>query len=205
MLLNFDFDGVIVDSLDHLTALAVQAQRFVRAGRKPTPNDFRTIENLTLENIGRSIGLSDDQARQFANRIYALQDTEWNMKVFPRVVPILLQLSTRHTLTIISSSQTNSVFKMIRAAGFESAISMVLGGEMGLTKAERIERALQSFHCDPDNAMMIGDAASDLKQGKLAGVRTVAVTWGFQSRERLLQEQPEFIIDSPDQLVEIVN
>jgi phosphoglycolate phosphatase-like HAD superfamily hydrolase len=31
-----------------------------------------------------------------------------------------------------------------------------------------------------------------------------AVTWGFNSRESLAREQPEFLIDAPEELLELV-
>jgi len=43
-----------------------------------------------------------------------------------------------------------------------------------------------------------------VRQGRLAGVRTVAVTWGFQERELLEQEAPDFVINNPKDLLKIV-
>ncbi len=47
---------------------------------------------------------------------------------------------------------------------------------------------------------MVGDAISDIRLGKLAGVRTAAVAWGYQSREALVAEAPDLVIDAPGQL-----
>jgi phosphoglycolate phosphatase len=43
---------------------------------------------------------------------------------------------------------------------------------------------------------MIGDAISDIREGKRAGVRTAAVTWGYQPERVLAAEQPERIVRS---------
>ena len=204
MILNFDFDGVIVDSLDHLTMLAVQAWKQVGSGRMPTTDDFRNSDNLTLRNIGRAIGLTDNQAMQFVQRVYGLQNNARHLTVFSGVKSVLQKLSEHHTLTIISSNRTKSVVESVHACGLATFISIILGGDMGLTKAERIKQVLDQTRQTPDEAFMIGDAVSDLHQGRQAGVRTIAVTWGFQSRERLELEKPDFVVDRPEQLLEIL-
>jgi phosphoglycolate phosphatase len=87
--------------------------------------------------------------------------------------------------------------------GLDKAISRVMGGDLGSTKAERIEQSRREFQSDLQNSLMVGDAISDVRQGKLAGVRTVAVTWGFQERELLEQEAPDFVINNPKDLLKI--
>lgn len=39
---------------------------------------------------------------------------------------------------------------------------------------------------------MIGDTVSDIRNGHLAGVRTIAVGWGYQSLEFMRRASPHF-------------
>jgi phosphoglycolate phosphatase len=50
----------------------------------------------------------------------------------------------------------------------------------------------------------IGDTVGDIKEARAAGVWTVAVTWGWHSRERLLAARPDFLVDTPEELLQIV-
>ena len=52
---------------------------------------------------------------------------------------------------------------------------------------------------------MIGDSMSDIRAGKRSGVRTVAVSWGFQDRELLSREDPDILIDDPEDLLSMVS
>jgi len=72
-----------------------------------------------------------------------------------------------------------------------------------MTKAECILSAMKRFKFGPADSFMIGDAVGDIRQGKRAGVGTVATCWGFQSKEILVQEKPDFIADSPRALLPI--
>ncbi len=203
MLFNFDYDGVIVDSFNQLLHLAVQAYKPSSCCRPPIAEDFRRIENLAFEDLGRRIGLCGDQISEYVARCFKLQNEQWNVDVFPDIVPTLLQLASSHVLVIITSSQSAAVATTLEEFGLGSSISAILGGELGTTKAERIIQSRKKYSFEERDTFMVGDAISDIRQGKLAGVKTIAVSWGFQDRELLENESPDSIIDFPGDLLKV--
>lgn len=56
----------------------------------------------------------------------------------------------------------------------------------------------------PSDCLYLGDTNTDMRTGLAAGMDTVGVTWGFRDREELLSFNPRYIVDSPDQVEEIV-
>ena len=44
----------------------------------------------------------------------------------------------------------------------------------------------------------------DIRQGKLAGAKTIAVTWGFQSAAILRIENPDYMANSPNDILDII-
>ena len=55
----------------------------------------------------------------------------------------------------------------------------------------------------PEETVYFGDMVLDIKAGKKAGVKTVAVSWGYQPREKLKKVDPDFLIDDPLEIKEI--
>jgi len=51
----------------------------------------------------------------------------------------------------------------------------------------------------------VGDSVVDVKAGKAAGTKTVAVLSGLYSREELLDNNPDFIINDISELPRIIN
>jgi phosphoglycolate phosphatase len=45
------------------------------------------------------------------------------------------------------------------------------------------------------------DTAGDVREAREAGVKTVAVTWGWHPRSRLERALPDVIIDDPNKLL----
>ncbi len=53
----------------------------------------------------------------------------------------------------------------------------------------------------PDGACYVGDAPFDLQAGRAAGVSTIAVPWGFFSRDALEGEGPDALAETPADLL----
>lgn len=204
MLILFDYDGVIVDSFDLLLDMCVRVQKDFGCGRNPVCEDFQTIENLDFESLGKWVGIPDAMVSSYSEHVFALQKECWSVNVFPEIPDVFRTLAQNHTLGVITASQTEAVTQTFSDFGLKETIATVLGGDAGKSKAARIDIAREMYAFAPGSTFMVGDAISDIRQGKLAGVRTVAVSWGFQNRELLAKENPDFLIDHPGQLLEIV-
>lgn len=68
---------------------------------------------------------------------------------------------------------------------------------------EPILKALEILKIKPEEAAMIGDSPADIKAGKAAGVKTVAVTYGFYG-ENIHQLNPDYVIGEIKELITLV-
>jgi len=205
MLLNFDYDGVLADSLEMLLTISQAAQINLGAGRPPNEHDFATIENLTYEDLGVLIGVPASSAVRYKEEVLAIQQKSVSYPdLFPGIVSVFNELARSHLITIITSSQSAWVESALEHHGLRSAISQVYGGELGMTKSERILRAQAIYGFGPNQTFMFGDAISDIRQGKVAGVETGAILWGFQDRGLLKAENPDFMLETPEDLLSTV-
>ena len=206
MLLNFDFDGVVIDSLDRLLAQCVAAQRELDDGRSPTANDFQTIENLTFEELARLIGMTEDNVERFEEVVHQKQDRDASTcALFSGIKQAFEGLAEKHIITMITSSDSSAVEAEATRLGLGwPIVTRVLGPNFGKAKSDRIRQCCHAFNHDVDHTYMIGDAVSDVRQGKAAGVKTIAVSWGYQDRDLLANENPTHIVDHPDEFLSIL-
>lgn len=54
------------------------------------------------------------------------------------------------------------------------------------------------------NALYIGDSDVDMQTAQNAGVKTCGVTWGYKPREVLAACRPNYLIDTPQELVNLI-
>ena len=61
---------------------------------------------------------------------------------------------------------------------------------------------MREFHFAPETALYVGDSDVDIQTAHNSGLSGCGVTWGFRSREELLAQQPEFLADTPEALLQ---
>ena len=201
MLICLDYDGVLVDSFDELLAMMVAVQADMGGGRVPVADDFGSIETLTFEAVARRIGLGGKDVDRFGAGMLARQSAAAPARLFPGIAEALTTLARFHVLVVVTANHASVVRAMLPHAGIEPAITAVYGSERGESKAHRIAAACRRHGFSPAQTAMVGDAVSDIRAGKAAGVLTAAVTWGYQPRSRLLAAAPDVWVDSPGDLV----
>lgn len=61
---------------------------------------------------------------------------------------------------------------------------------------EPVLEALKRLGRDPSTAVFIGDSEHDIRAGRLAGVKTIAVKGGSSPMERIMAAEPDWVLDS---------
>ena len=54
---------------------------------------------------------------------------------------------------------------------------------------------------DPVDCLFFGDSASDIQAAHNAGMKGVAVMWGYQPHERLMSAKPDYVIEQPEDMI----
>ena len=205
MLLHFDYDGVLVDSFDQLLSAFQRTAVDTGLGRLPTRNDFETIEDLSATGIATLLGVPERHIERYTVRMHALLEADgYEPAMFPGIPDLLRSLSGQHTIVIVTSNYDRLVRHGLSRNGVDECVSLVLDARQPGTKSDKIRHALERLGHSPRESFMIGDTRGDIRHGKLAGVRTAGVTWGYQTRQTLEQESPDFIVDSPQQLLRLL-
>jgi phosphoglycolate phosphatase len=125
------------------------------------------------------------------------------MRPFDGLFPVLESLKKDHLLAVISSNGSRTIRRMLERFGFDPYFQEVLGSDFLFSKKEKIYHALAKYGIPPERTFYIGDTTGDIVEARAAGVRTVAVTWGWHSRERLVAAHPDFLVETPEDLLSV--
>ena len=201
-LLLFDFDGVLADSLD-LYAEAV-ARCLLRIGT-PIVKNREDYLALFEGNFYESMAAKGVDLAAFAGAAKEiLPGLDYDaMKPFAGLIPVLEALRKENLLVVISSNGFRTISRMLDLFGFDRFFEGILGSDFLFSKKEKIAHALAKFGIDRRRTFYIGDTTGDILEAREAGVRTVAVTWGWHSREKLVAARPDFLVDRPEDLLQV--
>jgi phosphoglycolate phosphatase len=118
--------------------------------------------------------------------------------VYPDFEKTLQELSRDFKLFIVSNCQAGYIETMLHATGFEPYfIDHACPGDTGLLKADNIRLIMERNQLE--NVIYIGDTQMDADACKAAGVPIVYAAYGFGK-----VEAPDYVIDSPYELVKLM-
>ena len=63
---------------------------------------------------------------------------------------------------------------------------------------------MKNFGVTGDECLYIGDTSTDMKTGNGGGCHTVGVLWGFRDKAELEENNAEFIIEKPEEIIDII-
>jgi phosphoglycolate phosphatase len=199
-LIIFDYDGVLIDSLNHAISVGKEFCRLIAHDRVPTKETIGSLEIMTYSEIARSIGLPHDQVKRFSAHVFErFQDIGPSMAFFPEIESLLHRIASKN-IAIVSGNAKHVISAKLASHGLADKISCIFGALEPGDKAEKIRKACRHFGVDAGRSCMIGDSVSDIRCAKRAGVQSIAATWGWQWRGKLVGEKPDFIVNSVQEL-----
>jgi phosphoglycolate phosphatase len=199
-LLLFDFDGVIVDSLPVYERTVKTCLEQIGTPIVQTREDFLDLfeDNFYEGIVKKGVDLQEfmTASKDILNDIH-YEDLEPHRFLFP----VLEALHRDHFLAIISSNTSGIIRKALEKYNIDGYFQDILGSDAAYSKQEKINLAMYLFGIAQDQIYYIGDTAGDVREARQAGVHPIAVTWGWHSRKRIMAAYPDFIADTPEELL----
>jgi phosphoglycolate phosphatase len=199
----FDFDGVLVDSLDVYEKTVTDCLQKINQPLTRGREEFLELfEGNFYESLVKR-GVDMDKFMESSVDILAGVDYS-KMKPFSAMMPVLDELKNNHPLIIISSNDRPTIQKAVRLYNFNGIFKEILGSDFMLSKKEKILYAAKKYSAALNDIYYIGDTTGDIKEGKQAGIKTVGVTWGWHSKEKMTAAKPDYLFDIPQELLQLV-
>jgi phosphoglycolate phosphatase len=127
-----------------------------------------------------------------------------NTTVYPGVKETLEQLNGYKKAVISNKREALSV-KILDGLSLLKFFDLVVGSD---TTPERkpspipILHGITKLNIKPEDAVIVGDSNFDIEAGKAAGIKTIAVTYGYRPIELL--KDADFTINRMDELLDIL-
>ncbi|MBI3166524.1 MAG: HAD family hydrolase [Chloroflexi bacterium] len=204
-LVIFDYDGVLADTLDDLIHFGQEACNQLGVKHVVTKDDLSNLEVMSFATYGRACGVPESLIDKFVKiSLNLFAEKESPPAIFDGLSEVISHLSAHHKLAIVTTNTSQNVHAFLAKHGLDSLVHAVYGVDTPGSKAQKISLARERFVKNDEAVFMIGDALSDVRAAKEAGVTSIAVTWGHQSLETLLRGEPDYVINSPHKLFEVI-
>lgn len=201
-ILLFDFDGTLADTLP--TVIAISNRLAPQYGYAPTTSaEVEQLRNTSSRDILRSSRVARWHVPCLLWRLSReLRSELASIGWIPGIQPALIQLQQdHHLLGIVTSNSARNVQQFLGDRQGDQYFSVVKAGVSILGKQRVLKRLLWKHNWNPSQVLYIGDEVRDIEAARAAGVRSGAVTWGFNTQAVLYAAQPDFLLEEPQQLL----
>ncbi len=204
----FDLDGTLLNSIGDLAAAA---NYVCRKNRWPehTEEEIMGMVGHGIPNLVRQFSPADARSTlmvlnttsQF-NQYYGCHNMELT-RPYEGMAELLQQLKAAGAQLAVCSNKADNFSRAIVEHYYPGVFELVRGNLNGMpvkpdpTVVREIMRDLDASYL---SAMMVGDSSVDIQTGHNAGIKACGVTWGFRSRENLVEAAADAIADTPAEL-----
>lgn len=210
----FDLDGTLQKTLPSITISSnMMLDRF---GLPNLTQDtvVRFIgkgSRVLAESVMRYSGINDPGTIEEAFRIYTeifdehctdeLEPYEGIPEMFERLLAMGVELA-------VVTNKNMSMAPRVLATSFPLELFSEIRGfspdfPLKPDPTQTID-VLEKLGASPDSSFFVGDSDIDVLTGRNAGMRTIAVKWGYQPIEQLRAVRPDYFAESPEDLTAYV-
>jgi pyrophosphatase PpaX len=203
----FDLDGTVIDSGAIILASMKHAAETVLGSAPSDEELMATVGGPGLEAQMRAL---DPQRVEELVRVYRAHNEPLHdeLEACSGMDDVLVRLKDEgRRLGIVTAKRSATVELAFARVQVGHLFEVVVGGdetEKHKPDPEPLLLALQRLGgVSPDDAAYVGDSPFDIRAAKSGGLHAIAVSWGkIHAREALEREQPDAIVDTPEELFE---
>ena len=104
---------------------------------------------------------------------------------------------------ILTSNTQENVKKFLENNEMEF-FDFIHTGKSVFGKSHIINKILKQKRLDQKDVFYVCDEIRDIEAAKNSGIKTIGVTWGYNTKEALKKEEPDFLVDTPEELKKIL-
>jgi len=200
----FDFDGTIANTLGSIIDI-MNGLSDEFGFRKIKENDVEYLRGKRPREILKYLGISIfklpfviRKTRQEINSHIALLSPSVD------ILPILKLLKENGChLGIVTTNIEENVRKFLHANNLD-LFDFFYTAKKVFGKDRTISKIIKKMNIEKSTVYFVGDEVRDIEAGKKVGIKTIAVSWGYNTRDALGKEHPDYLVDSPAELEKII-
>ena len=202
----FDFDGVIVDSLESIIEISRKLiDRYDHQKKIPKEKAIALVRNKKLQEIFKKLGISSIKIFFGLRKIRSELNKEIEyLKPIKGIKRVLNEIKKDGSkLGILTSNSKKNVNRFLRKNDLE-LFNFIYSEASFFNKHKVIDHLLDKQKLKREEVVFIGDETRDVEAAKKEKIKIIAVSWGYNSKKLLAKEKPDFLVDKPSEIIKVL-
>lgn len=198
----FDFDGTIANSSE--IGIKILNQLSIKYKiRNISREEIFSINNLPIKERFKYLDIPIYKLPQIAYETLKLyKGLVHEITIFDGMDVLINQLKNEgYKLSIVSSNNVENITAFLKKYNLD-CFDHILSSKNIFGKHKVLDKYIKNNRLQPEDILYIGDELRDIEACKKLGIKIVAVTWGFDSVELIKSANPEYIHNSPSDILQ---
>lgn len=207
----FDLDGTLLDTLGDLrdsVNYALEKNGFPKRSTEEIRSFVGNGIRLLIERAVPENTSTVETDKCFADfKVHYADNSAVLTKPYEGITALLKELKKNGMKTAVVSNKADFAVKSLIDVYFPGLFDCVLGEREGIRRKpapDSVFAAIKQIGADIKKCIYIGDSDVDVMTANNSGLPCIAVTWGFRDKDVLEKLNPEYIIDTPEKISEII-
>jgi phosphoglycolate phosphatase len=207
----FDLDGTLADSLDDLADATNWG--LVQLGMPMHHvTDYRYLVGEGRTELCRRALPADRQ--DLLEKLISLMSQRYEKhcfdktRLYPGIAPMLRKLADLGIKLAVLSNKPHEFVILTMAKLFpDFKFDMLAGDRDGVPRKPDPTGAIEisnGFGIPPTRIAYVGDTKVDMETANRAGMFAIGVSWGFRDRDELIESGSKIIVDTADELFQVI-
>lgn len=199
----FDFDGTIADSF----AIAIGIFHDLTHREEPiTPDEIERLRGMSALKVAEELHIQPWKMPFLLIRGRRRMTKQMNnVHTFPGLQKTIRELHSQgHNMYIMSSNSAQNIQLFLQCHAMSKEFIKVYGNVGLFNKASVLRRVVRRNNLKRNETFYVGDEARDVEAAKRAGVKVVAVSWGYNNVRILTQHEPDIMVAEPGDLINVL-
>ncbi|MCJ8268574.1 MAG: HAD-IA family hydrolase [Psychrosphaera sp.] len=199
----FDFDGTLADTLSINHQIMNELSKKYKF-KQLSQDEVKKLKELPAKEVLAYMGIAKYKVPfVMAAGKFALKKYIDEISLSPQLNTLLEKWSFTYQMGVVSTNSSKNIQRFLTNhqldyIGFVYADARLSG------KARLIKKAIKKQDLLKAKTLYIGDEIRDINAAREAGIAVVAVCWGYNSKEALQAHQPDYLVESVDELERVV-
>ena len=205
----FDLDGTLLDTLDDLTDSVNMALGAFGFPRRTKEQVREFVGNGVARLVALAVPTGTPKEVELAcldkfKEIYAQNCTN-QTRPYAYVPEMLTHLRAMGVKVGIVSNKFDGAVKMLAKQYFDGMVDVAVGEResQGVRKKpcpDTVFEAMAQMRADPTATAYVGDSEVDILTAQNAGMPCLSVSWGFRTREQLIDAGADLLFEDAQAL-----
>lgn len=199
----FDFDGTVADTTPVLISIFNKIAPLPKLSKIDSEN-IDWLRDLSAAEAVKKFQVSPMQIlklnKQFHDKLNTVIDKVGICKGIDKVFERLQRMKIQYG--IVTSNSKENVEKFLKASKLR--VDFVHSERNIFGKGKVLTKVIKQWGRSKHEAVYVGDEVRDVDAAREAGIKIMAVTWGLNSQHRLQKSNPDWLINSAEEIEKVL-